>query len=103
MAPESAEDAACDGCDGWGGHSADEVAGGAGRHAALLKPTDVARWLCTSRSWVYAAAADGRLPSLRLGGQSGPLRFVAHDVEQWLAATRAQWLPGRPPDTDDKK
>jgi len=57
----------------------------------LLKPADVARRLKVSRSWVYDAAADRRLPSIRLGGPDGPLRFVPPDLEQWIedARTRA--------------
>jgi len=60
----------------------------------LMKPTQVARSLHVSRSWVYAAAADGRLPSLRLGGPDGPLRFVAADITAWLEGERAKWTPG---------
>jgi excisionase family DNA binding protein len=60
----------------------------------LLKPADVARRLQVSRSWVYAAAEDGRLPSLRLGGPAGPLRFVAADVEAWIEDARRHWTPG---------
>lgn len=59
----------------------------------LLKPADVAMRLQVSRSWVYAAAAAGRIPSIRLGGESGPLRFVDDDVERWL---QAAWEAGRP-------
>jgi excisionase family DNA binding protein len=57
----------------------------------LLKPAEVARRLKVSRSWVYDAAADGRLPSIRLGAADGPLRFVRTDLEQWIedARTRA--------------
>jgi excisionase family DNA binding protein len=57
----------------------------------LLKPADVARRLKVSRSWVYDAAADRRLPSIRLGAPDGPLRFVPADLEQWIedARTRA--------------
>jgi excisionase family DNA binding protein len=61
----------------------------------LLKPAEVARRLRVSRSWVYAAAADGRLPAIRLGGADGPLRFVAADVEAWLEEARRAWTPGR--------
>ena len=61
----------------------------------LLKPAEVCRLLAVSRTWVYAAAADGRIPSIRLGGPDGPLRFVRADVEQWLQAARAEWTPGR--------
>jgi excisionase family DNA binding protein len=60
----------------------------------LLKPSDVARRLSVSRSWVYGAAADGRIPSLRLGGPDGPLRFIETDVEEWIARARAEWQPG---------
>ena len=60
--------------------------------ALLLKPAEVARRLAVSRSWVYDAAADGRIPSIRLGGPDGPLRFLAEDVEAWLMGART---PGR--------
>jgi excisionase family DNA binding protein len=61
----------------------------------LLKPAEVCRLLAVSRTWVYAAASDGRIPSIRLGGPEGPLRFVRTDVEQWLQKARAEWTPGR--------
>jgi len=59
----------------------------------LLKPTEIARRLAVSRSWVYAAATDGRLPSVRLGDDDGPLRFIAADVESWIEGARAGWRP----------
>lgn len=62
---------------------------------ALMKPAEVCRLLGVSRSWVYAAAADGRIPSMRLGGPDGPLRFDRADLEEWLAEQRAAWTPGR--------
>lgn len=61
----------------------------------LLKPVDVCRLLAVSRTWVYAAAAEGRIPAIRLGGPEGPLRFVRADVERWLQEARAEWTPGR--------
>ena len=61
----------------------------------LLKPTDVARRLGVSRSWVYDAAKAGRIPSVRLGGPHGPLRFLADDVERWLEHARQTWLRGK--------
>lgn len=61
---------------------------------ALLKPSEVARQLGVSRSWLYAAAADGRIPAIRLGGPDGPLRFHETDLEEWLAAARSAWRPG---------
>jgi excisionase family DNA binding protein len=63
--------------------------------APLLRPNDVARMLAVSRAWVYDAARTGRIPSVRLGGEDGPLRFIAEDIERWLAETRAGWLPGQ--------
>jgi excisionase family DNA binding protein len=61
----------------------------------LLKPAEVCRLLSVSRTWVYAAASEGRIPSIRLGGPEGPLRFVPADIEQWLQEARAVWTPGR--------
>ena len=63
--------------------------------AALLRPNDVARKLSVSRAWVYDAARTGRIPSVRLGGEDGPLRFIEADIDQWLADARAAWHPGR--------
>lgn len=63
--------------------------------AALLKPAEICRMLAVSRTWVYAAAADGRIPAIRLGGADGPLRFIRTDVEAWLEQQRAAWTPGR--------
>jgi excisionase family DNA binding protein len=60
----------------------------------LLKPSEVARRLGVSRSWLYSAAKEGRIPSVRLGGPDGPLRFVAGDLEAWLDRARRAWLPG---------
>lgn len=51
----------------------------------LLKPNDVAKKLAVSRAWVYEAARTGRIPSVRIGGVDGPLRFVPEDVDAWLA------------------
>ena len=60
----------------------------------LLKPTEVADRLSVSRAWVYDAAKVGRIPAIRIGGEDGPLRFVAEDVEDWLADARSRWMPG---------
>jgi excisionase family DNA binding protein len=60
----------------------------------LLKPTEVARRLGVSRTWLYTAAKDGRIPSVRIGGPDGPLRFVPEDLEAWLDEARAAWRPG---------
>lgn len=60
----------------------------------LLKPSQVARCLGVSRSWVYDAAKDGRLPSVRLGGPAGPLRFIDEDLAAWIEEARSAWRPG---------
>lgn len=52
------------------------------RMNALLKPAEVQALLGVSRAWVYAAAQDGRLPCVRLGGPDGPLRFRPADLER---------------------
>ena len=52
--------------------------------------------LGVSRSWLYQAAADGRIPHLRLGRDDGPVRFVATDIEQSLTDARPA-MDARPP------
>jgi excisionase family DNA binding protein len=61
----------------------------------LLRPTEVARMLKVSRTWLYDAARTGRIPSVRIGGPHGPVRFVREDLDRWLAQERAAWTPGR--------
>jgi excisionase family DNA binding protein len=61
----------------------------------LMKPAEVCHLLAVSRTWVYDAASDGRIPSIRLGGPDGPLRFLRADLEVWLEEQRATWTPGR--------
>jgi excisionase family DNA binding protein len=63
----------------------------------LLKPADVAARLAVSRTWLYDAAKTGRIPSIRIGGEDGPLRFVPEDIDRWLRDARSAWLPGRSP------
>jgi excisionase family DNA binding protein len=60
----------------------------------LLKASDVCAQLKVSRAWVYRAAADGRIPSLRLGGPDGPLRFDPDELRTWIERSRAAWRPG---------
>jgi excisionase family DNA binding protein len=72
-----------------------EAPHGARALSPLLRPNDVARLLSVSRAWVYEAARAGRIPSFRLGGEDGPLRFVPEDIERWLAEARRGWLPRR--------
>ena len=51
----------------------------------FLRPAEVCRWLQVSRTWLYAAAKDGRIPSHRLGGD-GPVRFKRSELEAWIEA-----------------
>jgi hypothetical protein len=44
-------------------------------------------------------ARDGRVPAVRIGGPTGPLRFVEEDVERWLDEARTAWRPGDRPAT----
>jgi excisionase family DNA binding protein len=60
----------------------------------LLRPADVCRLLGVSRTWLYDAAKAGRIPSVRIGGEGGPVRFVQADLERWLDEARADWSPG---------
>jgi excisionase family DNA binding protein len=60
----------------------------------LLKPSEVARMLGVSRTWLYEAAKRGRVPCVRLAGADGPVRFVESDLIEWLERARAGWLPG---------
>ena len=62
----------------------------------LLKPAEVAAQLGVSRTWLYDAARAGRIPSIRIGGANGPLRFVREDLQRWIDHARAEWTPGRP-------
>src|SRR4051794_30608977 len=59
----------------------------------LLKPTEVARRLGLSRTWLYAAAKDGRIPSIRIGCPDGPLRFVPADLDAWIDQACGAWRP----------
>jgi excisionase family DNA binding protein len=62
----------------------------------LLKPAEVAPRLGVSRTWLYEAARTGRIPSIRIGGCEGPLRFVPEDLQRWIDDARAEWTPGGP-------
>jgi excisionase family DNA binding protein len=58
-------------------------------YARLLKPSEVAERLAVSRTWVYDAAKSGRIPSIRIGDEDGPLRFIAEDLDRWLQEARS--------------
>jgi len=61
---------------------------------SLIRPCDVAKDLAVSRTWVYDAANAGRIPSIRIGGEDGPLRFVPEDIDRWIDEARKAWRPG---------
>lgn len=63
----------------------------------LLTADDVAARLHVPTSWVYRAARDGDLPSVRCGRYR---RFDESDVERWISrqkGTPAPRSPDRPP------
>ena len=49
--------------------------------AELLVAAEVARWLRIRCSTIYAWAATGKIPSVRL---NGAVRFVRADIQLWL-------------------
>jgi excisionase family DNA binding protein len=53
--------------DGLGGSPDAEVGEPPAREGELWTTVEVARYLKTSRSWVYQATASGSLPSIRVG------------------------------------
>ena len=54
------------------------------REGELWTTAEVARYLKTSRSWVYQATASGRLPSVRVGHLR---RFEPVKIRAWVRAT----------------
>jgi excisionase family DNA binding protein len=61
---------------------------------SLLTPSEVALRLGVSRSWIYAAAKQGRIPCVRLGGDEGPVRFLEAELDAWLLRSRPARSPG---------
>jgi excisionase family DNA binding protein len=53
----------------------------------LLTPDDVAEWLNVKKSWVYAAAAAGTLPAVKVGRW---VRFDRDVVRRWIDAGGAE-------------
>ena len=60
----------------------------------LLTADDIARRLRVPRSWVYRAAREGDLPSVRCGRYR---RFDEADVERWISRHNAQAATDRDP------
>jgi excisionase family DNA binding protein len=61
---------------------------------SLLTATQLAERFAVSRTWVYQAVEDDRLPYVQLG-DGGAIRFDADEIDQWLEAQR-RWLDTRP-------
>lgn len=59
----------------------------------LLTATEAMELLRVSRTWLYDAAKDGRIPSIRLGGPGGPVRFVRDDLLGHIERARRSWSP----------
>ena len=60
----------------------------------LLKPMEIAERWGVSRSWVYRAAEEGRIPHLRLGGVHGPLRFSPSAINRFEEQARRPAISG---------
>ena len=63
---------------------------------SLLTPSEVALRLGVSRSWLYAATKQGRIPYVRLGGGDGPVRFLEGELAAWLHHSRPGQSPAGP-------
>jgi excisionase family DNA binding protein len=50
----------------------------------LLSRAEVAERLGVTRQTVYRKIHSGQMPALRLGGELGPLRVDAAELERWL-------------------
>jgi excisionase family DNA binding protein len=57
------------------------------REGELWTTVEVARYLKTSRSWVYQATASGKLPSIRVGHLR---RFDPARIRAWANANAAR-------------
>ncbi len=55
--------------------------GGGGMTTRFLRPAEVCKTLSVSRSWLYEAAREGRIPSGRRCGPDGPRRFPEDQLE----------------------
>jgi predicted DNA-binding transcriptional regulator AlpA len=54
----------------------------------LLRPAEVQRILKVSKTWLYDAAKQRRIPSVRLCGPDGPLRFERTVIEALIRESR---------------
>lgn len=60
----------------------------------LMTADEVAERLQVPRSWVYRAAREGDLPSVRCGRYR---RFDERDVDRWIAEQKGTFHDRRPP------
>lgn len=61
----------------------------------LLTVGEVAELLRVSDSWIYLAIQDERIPSLRIGGPDGPIRFLRSELVAYVHACRVGPHPPR--------
>ena len=61
---------------------------GEGAPGRLLVAEDVAHTLNMTRQHVYVLAASGQLPSIKLGGGRGAVRFDPKDLALYIEAHR---------------
>ena len=59
-----------------------------GAPGRLLVAEDVAHTLNMTRQHVYVLAASGQLPSIKLGGGRGAVRFDPKDLASYIEAHR---------------
>ncbi|UTI66906.1 helix-turn-helix domain-containing protein [Paraconexibacter antarcticus] len=63
----------------------------------LLTVSEVAELLRVSDSWIYLAIQDQRIPSLRIGGSDGPIRFLRSELTADIRSCRVGPHPPRRP------
>jgi hypothetical protein len=65
------------------------------QESQLLRPAEVQRILKVSKTWLYDAAKEQRIASVRLGGPNGPLRFERTAIEALIRESRVGGLDAR--------
>jgi excisionase family DNA binding protein len=54
----------------------------------LLRPSEAMELLNCSKSWLYRAVAEERIPCVRLGGDDGPVRFDEDELIAYIDRSR---------------